>query len=166
MLQVLANDVKNVKALYRRGQAHKELGQLRVSYFCLVWLFVACERWKLLTCNAFPASSVFSLLIFVNIKNMQDAVSDLRKALEASPEDETIAEVLRYSLSIVHTKEFRCLQLCSICLCWSSFYLRPFYYQFRFRTLGLFLCYLIISQSLNLKFDLCTCTQGCWGAID
>lgn len=35
-IQVLTHDSRNVKAFYRRGQAHKELGNLKVGYELLI----------------------------------------------------------------------------------------------------------------------------------
>lgn len=91
----MAYDARNVKALYRRGQAYKELGQLEVSVFVYIYdLLVVVAKlyvWKVL--------HLFNYL-FVSSDELseiwQDAVSDLRKAHEVSPDDETIADVLRY----------------------------------------------------------------------
>lgn len=89
-MQVLTYDDKNIKALYRRGQAYKELGQLEVSICRLLRLF-----------SLFVFCSNTSLISFLN--HEQDAVSDLSKALEVSPDDDTIADVLRYSCLHFHS---------------------------------------------------------------
>ncbi len=86
-LQVLTYDSSNVKAYYRRGQAYKELGNLEVRF---AWPF------------SFDMPIPFVLFPDYGwlYKCFQAAVGDLSKAHELSPDDETIAAVLRYGFQL------------------------------------------------------------------